>query len=296
MSGIGEIYLKNFEYHEPKTLLEASSLLKELGDKAMVFAGGTDIIPKMRLKRFSPAHLVNIKGIKNLRGIEFGESLSIGALTTFNDILFSQVINEKYPVLTEVCGHIASHQVRNLATVGGNLCNAAPSADSAPILMVLDSEVEIFSVNGTRTILLENLFKGPGAVALGKGDILIRIIVPEPKENTGHAYIKHTVRRSLDIAIVGVAVRLTMDEGGICNEARIVVGASAPIPLRAVKAERILAGIRLEPEVIEDACRAASSEISPIDDVRGSAEYRREMTEVNLKRAVETARRRVLDG
>lgn len=262
----------------------------------MVYAGGTDIIPKIRYKRLSPKALVNIKRIPGLDRIELNDHLSIGTLTTFNDILFSGVINEKYPVIAEVCGHIASHQVRNLATIGGNICNAAPSADSAPILMVHNSQVEIFSASGTRTMPLEDFFKGPGAVALGKGEILTRIIVPEPKENTGHAYIKHTVRRSLDIAIVGVAVGLTIDEEGRCTGARVVVGASAPTPLRAVNAEEILTGTRLEPERIEEACKAASDEITPIDDVRGSAEYRREMTEVDLKRAVEMARRRALNG
>lgn len=287
------VCLKTFKYHEPTTLEEASSLLSQLGPDALIFAGGTDIIPKIRYKRLSPGALVNIKRIPGLTAIKLNEHLSIGALTTFNDICSSEIVRKRYPPIVEVFSDIASHQVRNLATLGGNICNAAPSADSPPILMAYDSEVEIFHGSGTRNLLLEDFFKGPGLTALKKGEILVRVNIPEPKSRTGYAYVKHTVRKSLDIAIVGVAVSITMNDNNICSDARIIVGASAPIPLRVKNAEKMLIGTALLPEDVENAGIAAAGEISPIDDVRGSADYRREMTIVNLKRAVEIARGRI---
>jgi len=285
--------LETFEYHEPSILEEASRLVSELGDSAMIYAGGTDIIPKIRYKRIFPAHLINIKKIPQINEISYDNKLSIGALATFNDICFSEVVQERYPILAEVCGHIASHQVRNLATIGGNICNAAPSADSPPILIVQNAKVELFHPTGSRSIQLEKFFKGPGEVDLRDGEILSAIIIPKPLPNTGHAYIKHTIRKSLDIAIVGVAVSVTLNDNGKCADARIVVGASAPIPLRTRDAEKYLIGTYLEPADVEAAGKAAASEIAPIDDVRGSRQYRIEMTKINLKRAVELAKGRV---
>ncbi len=285
------VSLKTSEYHEPATLEEASSLLSQLGPDAFIFAGGTDIIPKIRYKRLAPKALVNIKRIPGLAGIEQNEHLSIGALATFNNICSSEIVRKRHPHIIEVFSDIASHQVRNLATLGGNICNAAPSADSPPILMAYDSKVEIFHGTRTRTMLLGDFFIGPGMTDLKEGEILVRVNIPEPKTRTGYAYVKHTVRESLDIAIVGVAVSITLNDNDICSDARIIVGASAPIPLRARVAEKLLIGTALSPSDIEKAGVAASKEISPIDDVRGSADYRREMTKVNLKRAVEKARR-----
>jgi carbon-monoxide dehydrogenase medium subunit len=283
------VRLKTFEYHEPRTLEEASTLLSQLGQDAMIYAGGTDIIPKIRYKRIFPAHLINIKKIPQLNEISCDKKLTIGALATFNDICFSGIVKDKFQVLAEVCEHIASHQVRNLATIGGNICNAAPSADSPPILMVYDSKVEIFDGRQTRSLLLENFFKGPGMTDLKKGEILTGIIIPEVPPNTGHAYIKHTIRKSLDIAIVGMAVSVTLDEADKCTATCIVVGASAPVPLRTKLAEKYLIGTYLGPSDVEAAGIAAANEISPIDDVRGSRNYRCEMTKINLKRAVELA-------
>jgi len=289
------VCLKKFEYHEPATLEEVSSLLSQLGPDALIFAGGTDIIPKIRYKRLAPRAIMNIKKIPGLTSIEMNEHLSIGALATFNEICSSEIVRKQYPVITEVFSDIASHQVRNLATLGGNICNAAPSADSPPILMAYDSEIEIFDGKGTRTLLLEDFFKGPGMTDLKDGEILVSVNIPLPKVKTGYAYIKHTVRKSLDIAIVGVAVSITLDDNNICSDARIIVGASAPIPLRAKQAEKLLIGTALSLENVEKAGITASGEINPIDDVRGSADYRREMTIVNLKRAVEMAKGGISD-
>lgn len=288
------ILLNDIEYHEPETLEEASALLKQLGTDALVYAGGTDIIPKIRYDRITPPHLVNIKRIPGLDRIEYDNGLRIGALATFNDICSHDAVKGHYPVLADVFGDIASHQVRNLATIGGNICNAAPSADSPPILIIYGAKVEIFHPTGSRTVLLEEFFKGPGIVDLKEGEILTGIMVPLPVDRVGYAYIKHTVRRSLDIAIVSVAVRVKIDEDDkICTDARVVIGASAPVPLRIKEAEKALIGTRLEENVLRSAGALAAEAVKPIDDVRGSAVYRRDMANVILGRAVKKARRAI---
>jgi carbon-monoxide dehydrogenase medium subunit len=179
--------------------------------------------------------------------------------------------------------------VRNLATLGGNICNAAPSADSAPILIAMGAKVGIFSTAGERKVPLEEFFKGPGATVLGPGEILTRVTVDKPAPGTGCGYVKHKIRETLEIAITGVAVAITVGDDGTCREARVVVGACAPTPIRARKAEELLKGTRLGQDDLRKAGEAAASEIAPIDDVRGSADYRREMTAVSLERAVEKA-------
>lgn len=278
--------MRHFEFHQPVSLAEASKLLRALGPGAMPYAGGTDIIPRMKLKNLRPDHLVNLKRIPRLAGINLrGNTISIGALTTFNDIIFSEVIKCHLPVLAEVAGNIASHQVRNLATIGGNLCNAAPSADSAPILIALGAVLKIFSTKARRQVLLEDFFKGPGLVDLEPGEIVTHILVRKPPATVKCAYIKHKIREALEIAITGVAVVLDLRDGK-CRDARVVVGACAPTPLRVRKAEELLAGTALSTADIEKAASAAAQAIAPIDDVRSSAAYRREMTAVCLKRAI----------
>ena len=289
------IPLNDIEYHEPETLEEAISLLSHLGPDALIYAGGTDIIPKIRYGRISPAHLVNIKHIPGLDRIGYENGLRLGALATFNGICSHDAVKQHYPVLVEVFGDIASHQVRNLATIGGNICNAAPSADSAPILMAMDATVEMLGAGGTRTMKLEEFFRGPGEVDLHHSDILTGIIVPTPAVRTGYAYIKHTVRKALDIAIVGVAVGITLDRDITCTGARVVIGASAPVPLRIREAEEVLVGTLLDENVVKRAGQLAAEAVRPIDDVRGSAAYRKEMADVILRRSVNEARRAALE-
>ena len=279
-----------FEFHQPASLEEASMLLRRLGPGAAILAGGTDIVPRMRLRKISPRHIVSIKRIAGLDGISFdGRTLHIGALARFNDILSSPVVGQHLPVLAGVAGMIGSHQVRNLATIGGNICNAAPSADSAPILVVLGARLRIYSLQGTRETPLEAFFRGPGAVHLAPGEILTRILVERPPPGVKVAYYKHEIREALEIAITGVAVAIEMDGDGVCRSARVAVGACAPTPVRARRAEDILKGSRLEMETVERAALAASEDISPIDDVRSCSRYRRDMTAISLGRAIDRA-------
>jgi carbon-monoxide dehydrogenase medium subunit len=250
--------LKSFEFHQPRSLNEASELLRRLGPGAIVYAGGTDIIPRIKFKKIRPNHLVNIKKIDGLKDIKFdGKTITIGTLARFNDILFSDVIHEHLPVLAEVSRSIASHQVRNLATIGGNICNAAPSADSAPILIALGARVRIYTDAGGREMPLEKFFKGPNSVHLNPGEIVTHILVDKPAPGTRSVYIKHKIRETLEIAITGVAVSLNVSSDGVCSDARVVVAACAPTPVRCIKAESLLKGTHLEKKDIEKAAKSA---------------------------------------
>lgn len=288
--------MHEFEYHSPGTLAEACQLLKKYNDSARVLAGGTDLLPKMYQKQLEPAHIVNIKKIPGLDKIVFNEKkgLTLGSLVKFNDLIYSEIVQENYPILVEVSKILASHQIRNLATIGGNLCNAAPSADSAPILIAMDSTLTITSPkNKTRTLSLEQFFTGPGTTALKPGELLNRIQIPPIKPNTGIAYIKHTTRKALEIAVVGVAGLLQLDKGSDkCTDAKVVVAACAPTPIRIPAAEELLIGKNVTDRNLNAAADAAASVVKPISDVRGSEDYRREMVKIQCKRVLEGAHSR----
>jgi len=272
--------MKQFSYHEPQTIDAACALLAELGPGAGVLAGGTDLIPKMKQRVIEPKHIVNLKSIPDLDFIRrYGDrGLHIGALTKIADLEASSVIQERFPLLFASASVIGSRQIRNLATIGGNLCNAAPSADMAPGLLVMNAKVVIAGVEGTRTMELEDFFLGPGNVNLRRGEILQEIVVPYPPLDAKQVYIKHSPRRAMDLAVVSVAVCLTLDENrDTCQDVRIALGAVAPTPVRAHETEATIVGKRLSEidwRIVSDNIRR---EVTPISDVRGSAEYRSEM-------------------
>jgi CO/xanthine dehydrogenase FAD-binding subunit len=285
--------MKDFEYHSPGTLEEACQLLKKYDSKARVLAGGTDLIPGMYRREIAPEQVINLKGIPGLNFIALEESkgLFLGSLVNFNEIIYSPIIEKHYPILKEASGKIASHQIRNLATIGGNLCNAAPSADSAPVLIALDSAVTLIGPGSKeRTLPLEKFFTGPGETALAPGEILIQIHIPLPKPRTGISYIKQTARRALEIAVAGVAALVQLEKKTEkCSSARLVIGACAPTPLRVPAAEEMLIGKKITDQDIEAAAQAASEAVKPITDVRASDLYRKEMVGVQCKRALKEA-------
>lgn len=284
--------MRDFEYHSPASLTEAAELLKKHSG-ARILAGGTDLIPQMYDGKISPEHIVNIKKIPGLTEITHNDSngLTLGSLVKFNEIIYSNTVQANYPILTEVSKKIASHQIRNLATVGGNLCNAAPSLDSAPILIALDSSVTIVGPGNTkRKLLLEQFFTGPGTTVLERGEILKNIEVPQIKPKTGMAYIKHTTRKALEIAVVGVAGLIQLEkETDKCTSARIVVAACAPTPLRVQKAEELLIGKKISMKDFKAAASLTAETVSPISDIRACDTYRREMVFVQTKRVLEEA-------
>lgn len=282
--------LPNFEYMVPKTIGEACNLLLELGKDAKVFAGATDIIPPMRDKAFTVDYLIDLKHIPGIKYIEYDETegLKIGALTTLREIETSPLVKEKNPAVAHAAKVVASTQIRAKGTMAGNLCNASPSADTPPILLAQNAKVLVQGPNKDRYIMMDDFFVGFKKTALEPGEIVTGFVIPPLKEGESAAYIKHAVRKAMDLAIIGVAVKLTMD-GDVCKDARIALGAVAPTTMRARNAEKALIGKKLTDDVIVEASLAARDECSPISDIRASAEYRRDMIRVFTKRAIKQA-------
>lgn len=282
--------MKSFTYKASVTLNEACRILAE-NKGARILAGGTDLLVKMKRGSMTPELVVDIKKIPELYGINTQSSgmIFIGALTTLAELAGSAVIREKVPVLAATAAKMASMQVRNRATIGGNLCNAAPSADLAPPLIALDAQAVILGPKGERQIPLAAMFQGPGITTLDHGDILTGLLIPLPHRDKRFIYLKHGTRRAMDIAVVGVAVGL-LRKDQVCQEADIVLGAVAPIPLQAGAASRQLMDGGLTEKNIERAADIAATEATPISDVRASAGYRQEIVKTLVKRAIyETA-------
>ena len=283
-----------FEYLEPANIPEAIALLERYDGKAKIIAGGTDLLVQMRRGTIKPEYVINIGNIQGLDYIRYDENeeLKIGALTTIRTLERSAEVQQGYPVIPQAASRMASVGVRNLATLGGNLCNAAPSADTAPALIALSARARIVGPKGERVVLLEDFFTGPGSTILGKGEILTEIQVPVLQPRTGTTYLKHDIRGTLDLAIVGVAAAITLEpRGELCQEAKVVLGAVAPTPMRARQAEEILKGKEIDDTLIEKSAQVASDESQPITDVRAPADYRSEMVKVFTRRAIKEALR-----
>jgi carbon-monoxide dehydrogenase medium subunit len=282
--------MRRFEYHEPGTLDEAAALLARFGNDASLLAGGTDLLVEIREHLRWPRHVVNVKKIPGIGALAYDEreGLRFGALVTAREIELSAVAQEKYPGLVQAARELGSIQVRNRATVVGNICRASPSADTLPPLIADGATVQIHGPAGERTVALEAFFTGPGKTVLAPGELVTGIVVPPPAPRTGKHYIKHGRRKAMELATVGVGVTLTVD-GDACRDIRIALGAVAPTPIRARAAEDALRGQRLDPDAIAAAGRIAMGECRPISNVRGSADYRREMVGVLTERAIAKA-------
>lgn len=280
----------------PKTLSEALSLLRKHKGAAKALAGGTDLLPKMKRRELAPKYLIDLKGIANLNFIKYEKQkgLRIGAGTTLNEILESSVISKRYPILTEAVSQMASTQIRNIGTIGGNLCNAVPSADTAPPLIALGAGLKLVGPKKTRAVLVEDFFKGPDKTVLDPVELVAEVQIPPARSSEFGTYLKHTIRAEMDLAVVGVAAYLALDsKKHICKDVKIVLGAVAPIPMRAKKAEAVLIGKTLDDDLIESAAKIASEEAKPIDDIRSTAEYRKEMVKVLTKQAIKQSLEKV---
>ena len=283
--------LPKFEYLAPKTLSEACSLLAQHKGKARLLAGGTDLLVNMKGREFTPQYIIGLKNIKKLDYIKYdkAEGLKIGALATINSIARSKEIQEKFHFLAIAASKMATNQIRNMGTIGGNLCNAAPSADFAPSLLCLGAKAKLVGSKKERVVALEGFFTGPGETVLQSDEILAEIQVPNQAPYSGGAYLKAS-RTAVDLALVGVAAFITLkSKDGICSDARIALGAVAPTPIRAKKAEEAIKGKKVTASLIEQAAKSASEEARPISDVRSSAYYRTEMVRVLTKRAIRQA-------
>lgn len=273
--------MKSFDYFSPQTLQDAIRILGDSGGHARVLAGGTDLLIRMKRKQWTPRSVVSLKRTPGLRQIQLNSELRLGALVTLNDLIRSPIIREHCPVLADTARTMAGVQVRNLATVGGNLCNASPAADMAPPLIALNARAVVVGSAGERVVPLEEFFAGVGKSVLAPDEILREVLVPRSTDAMRVSYRKIEHRAAMDIAIVGVAVSAKSPDG---EEVRIVLGAVAPTPVRARQAEALLCGREWNEALIAQAARVAAGEAQPIDDVRGSAWYRREMVEVITRR------------
>jgi CO/xanthine dehydrogenase FAD-binding subunit len=234
-----------------------------------------------------PDYLISIGGISELDYIKYDESsgLRIGVLANIVNIADSPLVRSKFNLLAQAASMLGSPSIRNQATLGGNLCNAAPSADTAPPLLVLGAKVKIVGVDGEKVVPLEDFFTGPGQTILGSNHLFTEIQIPNLLPHSGGVYLKQTRSQGADLALVGVAVLVVM-EGKIIRDVKIALGAVAPTPIRAKKAEEILKGKKLDDPILEACSRAAVNEAKPIDDVRSSADYRRKLVAVLTKRAM----------
>ncbi|MGN1141972.1 MAG: FAD binding domain-containing protein [Oliverpabstia sp.] len=291
--------LPHFEYIVAQSLDEASNLLKELGPTAKIMAGATDLIIPMKDKAFQPEpeYLIDIKNIPGLNQLEYSEKegLKIGALTTLRNIEFSDLVKAVYPSVAYAAKSIASTQIRSKGTMVGNICNASPSCDSGPIVLATDATILYHGQDGDRKMKASEFFKGVKKTALEPGDIVTGIVFPPLKKNQKAVYIKHSVRKAMDLAIVGVAVVITVEEN-ICTDASIALGAVATTPIRAPKAEQFLIGKELTPEIIDEAAQITMESCSPISDIRASKEYRSAMVRVFTKRALKKALEEIKEG
>lgn len=291
--------MKSFEYVAPEKLEEAVNLLVQHDGKAAILAGGTDLLVKMRDRVLLPGLLIDLKHITDLSGIDYSEAegLRIGALVNICDIEKSRLIQEKFSMLSQAAGTLGSVQVRNKATVGGNLCNAAPSADMAPSLLGLGASVTLTGPSGESLLPLEEFFTGPGETVLGKGQILKDVRVPNMSAHSAGIYLKFSRRKAMDLALVGVASVLTMGSAlAGCTDIRIVLGAVASTPLRAKRAEAVLRGNKISDFLIKEAAKVASEEAAPITDVRASLWYRKQIIEVLVNQSIVQAREKLKSG
>lgn len=277
------------EIYQPTSLKEASALVKEKGPGGRFLAGGTDLVIAIKEKGLSPKYVVDLKRIPSLSGIreEPDGAIAIGALTTLREVETSALLKRRYPFLAQSAAEVGSIQIRNRATIGGNMANATPSADLAPSLLVLEARAKISGLNGERSLPLEEFFRGPGQTVMEPEEILTAISIPSADARLSGDYIKFSPREMMDLAYVGVAVAVVLDQSQKrCEQARIALGAVSPTPMRAKKAEALLLNQPLTDELAEQAAEEAAKESKPISDVRSSADYRREMVRVNTKRAL----------
>jgi carbon-monoxide dehydrogenase medium subunit len=301
--------MKKFDYLKPKTLEEVFPLLNQHGKKAALIAGGTDVMVMIKQKTMSPGVLISLRGIPGLDQIQYDGTLRIGAMVTHRALEKSDLIRKEFSALTDAVDALGSIQIRNVATIGGNICTAAPSADTATPLLVLGAQVKIKSLKEEKTVPIEEFFMGPGETILKKGEIVTELIIPKPLPNTGSAYWKHQRRLALDLPILGVSTLLTLDKGTVscsdmlcttspissilhtmeqdeltCKDVKIALGVAAPVPIRAIKAENLLRGKKISDELLEEVSETAAKEAQPRDTIRSEAWYRRDMIKVLVKR------------
>jgi carbon-monoxide dehydrogenase medium subunit len=281
--------VRRFELALPESLDDCLRLLAQRGPETKLLAGGTDLLPQMKNSVLMPRRVIDLSGVARVKILECdAKGLRIGAAVPARQVEQDPRVRKGYAAVAESAALLGSVQVRNLATVGGNICNAAPSADMAPPLVALEAQAVIAGPKGERRVPLSDFFTGVRKTVVGPDELLVEIFVPAPGPHSGGCYIRHTPRRELDIAVVGVASQVTI-ANGVCAKARISLAAVAPTPVRATAAEAALEGKPLTPELIERAADLAGQAAKPISDQRGSADFRRHLVRILTRRTLTTA-------
>lgn len=276
----------SYELYRATSANDAIAKARDLGTQARFIAGGTDVIIQINRKRIAPNHLIDISGIADMSGItERGETLVIGALTT-HKTLERHAFGPAFLAIAEAANKVGGHQVRNIATVGGNIANASPAADVVIPLLAVDAELALRGPEGARAVALAEFLKGPGKTARANDELIIEIAMLKPRGRSGSCFLKAGRRKAMEISVVCVAARVVLDDQGICRSASIALGAVGPTSLRASEAEAILTGSSLDDAVLREAGSLAAAASSPITDVRASAEYRRLLVEALVPRAI----------
>ena len=277
--------MKRFAYYEPKTIKEASRLLHDL-PMSTLLAGGTDLVTRMNKGTSPYEHIINLKYIEGLDYIKADEQgIHVGAATKLAKIAQDEHVKKHFPALVEAINSIGTPQIRHLGTMGGNLCNASPCADSAPALMVMDTVLTLSGLAGKRRVPMTQFYLGPGITSRGQDEVLTDIFIPFQEPGTGQSFSKLGPRKAADIAVVNTAMALTFNNG-VCCKARIALGSVAPTLIRAYATEEWLIGKKKVDICPEETGKRAAEEAKPISDVRGSAEYRKDMVAVLVERAV----------
>jgi len=287
------VLLSEAEFHDASTLEQAAEMIARWGKRARFLAGGTSLVVDLKSDRYRTDHVISLNRIDALRGISsVGSSVKIGALTTLNEVANSALIGEKCPVVRDAAQQMASPQVRNLGTVGGNIVGAVPCADLPPVLTVSYATLNLWSPSGTRSMPIEDFFVGPRETVRRNDEILIEILVPHSPAGFGAGYARFGLRETNSVAVAAVAASLQLKADGTVERARVCLSAVAGKPTLVPDAESALAGKTLDKTGIDRAAEAAMAAALPISDVRGSAGYRRELVGTLTRRVLLTAQAR----
>ena len=291
--------IAKFDYHVPKTLLEACELKKEFGNSGVIVAGGSDVYAKLHHGDHIYDHVIDIKKIPEMHGIQWSEEegLSIGATVTHHEIERHPIINEKYGVLVQGVRTIGSLQVRSRGTIGGNICTAAPSADGVGPLLVLEAACVVQGLAGERIIPLINFFAGPKRTVLAPDEVLVRITMKTPSAKYGGAYFKYGRRNAMEIALLGISVYLEVaDDKKTCTSMRIALGTSAPTPIRIPKTEAYFIGKDLtDKDVLEKGGALVLEEASPRSSWRAASTFRMTLLKQLVPRTIRTAYKNLIE-
>lgn len=286
------MFLNHFEYFAPKTSAETLELVARLGMKAKILAGGTDLMVVMKAKAISPDYVIDINGVEEFKGIfcEDGKGAIIGTNTKLAEIQYSKAIRSKYPALAYAASEVGSSQVRHMASLGGNSCNASPAAETPTPLVAMGAKVVLSSISGERELPLENFILGVRKLDLAEGEMLTKFILPEPPRKSACRYAYMGRRDAMEIDCVNMAVSIELeDDSERVKDIKLVMGSVYPRPLVAKDVPALLLGQKLNDELIEQAAESAQGEAKPIDDIRASAEYRREIVKVLARRLIKEA-------